>query len=319
MNSFGAKAGVQHTINRSIVMNGKGVHSDKAVSIILHPADANTGIQFQRITETGDRVDISALHSSVGATELCTIIGDPKGIFVATIEHLMAAIYAMGVDNLLIEIDGPETPVMDGSSIEFVDAMNEVGLMAQAARRQYIKIEETIRVEMGSSWAELRPCEKTRFDVEIDFEDRAIGRQRFMTDLDAKSFANDIARARTFGFMRDVKQLWAAGYALGSTLDNSVVIGEEGIVNPEGLRFKDEFVRHKLLDAVGDLALMGSPFLGEYRSYRGGHKLNFMMVKALFEQKGAWSYVKMPTVPQGSPAYREMANEPAVALSPAKT
>lgn len=319
MAKVAARANVQHTLGTSVSLDGKGVHSDQPVSITLHPAETDYGVRFAVLSNNGEEQEIPAVHTSVGATELCTIIGDPRGTFVATIEHLMAALRALGVDNVRIEIDGAEAPVMDGSSIAFVDAIREAGLLAQAARRTYIKIEKPIRVEMGRSYGELRPYDGCRLDVEIDFENPVIGCQRFECELTAETFVNSIARARTFGFMRDVEKLWAAGYALGSSLENSVVIGEDGVVNPEGLRYRDEFVRHKLLDAIGDLALAGAPIIGEFRSYRGGHKLNFLVLKALFENQDAWSYVRLPGKAPAGAGYGEIAAEPAIALSPAKT
>lgn len=286
------RVAVQHTVCGPVTFNGKGVHSNLPVSMTICPADANTGIVFVRTAPDGSEVEIPAIHSSVGATELCTIIGDPRGIFVATIEHLMAALRALGIDNARIEIDGAEVPVLDGSSHDFVAGLLKTGLMAQAARRRFIRVERPVRVDMGASFGEFTPHDGCFFDVEIDFDDPTIGRQRYSLELTPDSFAKEIARARTFGFMRDVEKLWEAGYALGSSFDNSVVISDDGVVNPEGLRFGDEFVRHKLLDAVGDLALSGLPILGAYRSYRGGHKLNAMVLKALVSDKTAWSYVE---------------------------
>lgn len=284
------KKSVQHTVNGAVAFKGKGVHSNKVVSVTVQPSPANTGIYFVRQDAQGSDVEIAATYEAVGATDLCTLIGDPKGVYVATIEHLMAALRALGVDNARIEIDGCEVPVMDGSSHEFVAGIVEAGLMPQTAPRRYIRIEKPVRVDMGASFGELTPYEGCYFDVEIDFDNPIIGRQRFAAEITADNFVADIASARTFGFMSDVEKLWKAGYALGSSLENSVVIGNAGIINPDGLRFRDEFVRHKLLDAVGDLALSGAPILGAYKSYRGGHKLNFMVLKALFENRDAWSF-----------------------------
>lgn len=309
------KKTVQHTLNAPITFKGKGVHSNLPVSMTLHPSGANTGVYFVRCDADGTEVEISATHDSVGATELCTIIGNPKGIFVATIEHLMAALRALCVDNVRIDIDGAEVPVMDGSSHDFVTSITEVGLMPQTARRQYIRIEKPIRVDMGASHAELTPYDGCYFDVEIDFSDPTIGRQRFAADITSDAFTSEISRARTFGFMRDVEKLWELGYALGSSLENSVVIGEEGIVNQGGLRYTDEFVRHKLLDAIGDLALSGAPILGAYKSYRGGHKLNSLMLEALFENKDSWSFVESVGVAATGASHGVMSGQAAV-LSP---
>ena len=281
----------------------------------LHPSSANTGIHFVRCDADGREIEIPAIYESVTATMLCTIIGDPNGAFVATIEHLMAALRAMCVDNVRIEIDGAEVPVMDGSAHDFVTSIAEVGLMPQTARRQYIRIEKPIRVDMDESFAELTPYDGSHFDVEIDFSDPAIGRQRFTTDMTPEIFESEISRARTFGFLKDVEKLWELGYALGSSFENSVVIGDDGVVNQDGLRFGDEFVRHKLLDAVGDLALSGAPILGSYRSYRGGHRVNSLMLKALFENTDSWSYVESaPSVAAG--ASHAVMPEASAALSP---
>lgn len=316
LKSLHLKKGVQHTLAQPVTFQGKGVHSNQPVEMTLSPASANEGIRFFRIDDNGLETEIRAVYDCVGATELCTIIGNPETVSVATIEHLMAALNALSVDNVRIDIDGAEVPVMDGSASEFLTALSEAGLIAQAARRRYIRIDKPIRVDNGTSFAELTPHDGRQFDVEIDFEDPTIGRQRFMCELNAETFAREIARARTFGFMRDVEKLWEAGYALGSSFNNSVVIGDNGVANPEGLRFADEFVRHKLLDAVGDLALSGAPIWGAYRSYKGGHKLNFMMLKELFNNRDAWSYVDF-SVPASSGSKRmEIAVEPAIALAP---
>ena len=315
---FTINPSVQHTISQSISFDGKGVHGNQAVNMTLNPAPANTGIVFVRTTGEGRSIEIKARHDFVGSTELCTIIGDPNDLFVATIEHLMAALAALSVDNVIIDITGSEVPVMDGSSSVFIEEICEAGLIAQTARRKYIKIENPIRVEMNGSWAEFQPYDGCEFDVEIDFDNPAIGNQRFITELTGDQFSREISRARTFGFMKDVENLWRAGYALGSSFENSVVIGDKGIMNPEGLRFDDEFVRHKLLDAVGDLALAGAPILGRYRSYRGGHKLNYLMVKALFERQDCWSYHEFARPGFTVAPRTNIVVEPAVALAPSK-
>jgi len=186
-------------------------------------------------------------------------------------------------------------PIMDGSSQVFVEAIDQVGLDRLGRRRRSIRVLKPVRVELGRAWAELRPYERGfRLDVEIDFDTPLIGRQRKALDLSPESFRRELARARTFGFVKDVEQLWKHGLALGSSLENSVALGDDRILNPEGLRFPDEFARHKALDAVGDLALSGAPLLGKYRSYCGGHKLNFMMLEALFADSSAWAYVDAP-------------------------
>ena len=260
----------------------------------LHPADADTGILFNvTCPKSGKSADLPANLNTVGATDLCTVLGEFGGVCAATIEHLMAALRALNVDNVIVEMDGLEVPVMDGSSAVFVDAIRSVGLVSLQASRCYIRVKKPVRVEMGTSWGEFVPYEGTRYEVEIDFECPTIGRQSFHGDLTEDLFYSELSRARTFGFMKDVENLWAAGFALGSSLENSVVIGDDDkVINPEGLRYKDEFVRHKTLDAIGDLALAGAPIIGCYRSYRGGHKLNSLVLQKLLSDTDAFDFAQ---------------------------
>jgi len=206
----------------------------------------------------------------------------------------MAALTGMGVDNVLVEIDGPEVPVMDGSSVAFVEAIRQVGTKSLSASRRYIEVLKPIRIEQGQSHATLSPHEGTYFDTTIEFDTNLIGVQQIELELTPVSFANELARARTFGRVEDVEKLWALGYARGSSLENSVAIAGDRVLNQEGTRWPDEFVRHKALDAVGDLALAGYPILGAYRSHRGGHKVNALMVQALMEDRTAWRIVEEP-------------------------
>jgi UDP-3-O-[3-hydroxymyristoyl] N-acetylglucosamine deacetylase len=302
----------QTTIRTAISLSGVGVHSGDAVKVTLHPAEANHGIAFLRTGLSGDRDRlIDARHLSVTATELCTVIGDRESGAVATIEHLMAALLGLGVDNVLVEIDGPEVPIMDGSAAPFVDAIDHVGIVPVEAGRRYLKVLKPVRVMQGKAFAELLPNERNfRLEVEIDFASCVIGRQRKGLDLNATNFRRDISRARTFGFMRDVEKLWSAGFALGASLENTVAIGEDGIINPEGLRYADEFVRHKLLDAIGDLSLAGFPLLGTYRSYCGGHRLNFAVLEALFSNRSNYAIVDVGT--RRETGYAEIGNNIAV-------
>ncbi len=296
--------GYQNTLAGCISLSGVGVHSGKPVSITLHPADADTGIIFQR-TDVPDaqQTDIPALISSIGATDLCTVLGRPAGVHVMTVEHLMAALVALHVDNVLVEVDSAEIPVMDGSSEVFVEAIDKVGLTRQSSPRRCLRVLREVRFEMGPCWGVFSPHETPRFEVEIDFEEEIIGRQKFESNMTPKVFRRELSRARTFGFMKDVERYWAAGFALGSSLENSVVICDDNkIINPEGLRYKDEFVRHKTLDAVGDLALAGAQILGCYRSYRGGHKLNAMAVQALLADPANYEWTNVEQV--GQPALR---------------
>jgi UDP-3-O-[3-hydroxymyristoyl] N-acetylglucosamine deacetylase len=236
---------------------------------------------------------IDARHLSVTATELCTVVGECESGAVATIEHLMSALYGLGIDNVLVEIDGPEMPILDGSALPFVKAIDAVGTVSSGAKRRWIKVLRTVRVEVERSFAELRPIDRGfRLDVEIDFESPVIGRSRKAMDLTPASYRREIAPARTFGMMRDVERYWKAGFALGASLENTVAVGETAVVNPEGLRFADEFVRHKFLDAVGDLALAGLPIQGAYRSYCGGHSMNVAIIDALFADRANYTILE---------------------------
>ena len=278
----------QTTLKSRVTLSGVGVHSGKPVAIHFAPADADTGVVFQ----VADR-EFRAIVSEVGATDLCTLLGDPAGHHVATIEHLMAALFGLGIDNLVIEVEGAEIPILDGSAAQFVEAIDMAGIEVQGVKRRYIRVLKPVRIESGASWAEFRPYGGTRFEVEIDFESPAIGRQSFASDINDDIFRREISRARTFGFMKDVERLWAAGYALGSSLENSVVIGDDNhIINMEGLRFSNEFVRHKTLDAMGDLALAGARFIGCFRSYRGGHRLNAAALRRLLSDRSAFEVVE---------------------------
>ncbi|WP_163268100.1 UDP-3-O-acyl-N-acetylglucosamine deacetylase [Chelativorans alearense] len=304
----------QTTLKSRFSLSGIGVHSGKAVTVHFSPAEPDTGIVFQRVDEEASGRVIRALAAEVGETDLCTGLGDPAGDHVATVEHLMAALSAMGIDNVAIEIDGGEVPIMDGSASAFVEAFQQAGIETLAKKRRYIRIVKPVRIDIGSSWAEFRPHDGTRFEIEIDFDSPAIGRQSLSVDLNAEVFAREVARARTFGFIKDVERLWAAGYALGSSLENSVVIGEDHrVINMEGLRYKDEFVRHKMLDAVGDLALAGARFIGCFRSYRGGHRLNATALRHLLTDRSAFEIVETARRERGRGAEMVAVNAPVYA------
>ncbi len=299
--------GFQTTISSPVTIAGTGVHSGAPVSITFNPAEADSGIVFQRQFADGTVSEYRAVSSQVGNTDLCTVLGFSPATSIATVEHVMAALYALGLDNTLIEVSGAEMPIMDGSSAPFIDAIDEVGLVPLAVKRRYIRIVKPVRVEAGASWAEFSPYDGTRFEVEIDFDCPLIGRQSWKGDLTPATFRSELSRARTFGFIRDVERLWAAGLALGSSLENSVVISDDNtVINVEGLRYaKDEFVRHKTLDAVGDLALAGAPFIGCYRSYRGGHKMNAHALKALLSDRSAYEVVEA-AAPRSRAGQREL-------------
>lgn len=283
----------QATIGAPVTLSGVGVHSGKTVHLHLHPAQADHGIVFLRtgLPHSQDRL-IEAKLASVTATELCTVIGEQASGAVATIEHLMSALCGIGVDNLLIEIDGAEVPILDGSSKPFVEAIDEVGLVRSRAPRKYLKVLKPVRVQRGIATAELLPNPHGfRLDVAIDFQNPIIGKQRKVLDLSPATYRDEIALARTFGFIGDVEKLWKAGFALGASLDNTVAIGEDRVMNPEGLRFADEFVRHKMLDAIGDLSLGGYPLLATYKSFCSGHRLNVAALEELLSDRANYAIV----------------------------
>jgi UDP-3-O-[3-hydroxymyristoyl] N-acetylglucosamine deacetylase len=291
------KAVRQTTLRDQIAISGVGVHSGVPVTLTIYPADADTGIVFGRSDEQGREREVRADYRSVTATELATVLGDHSGLLCSTAEHILAALRGLGVDNAFVELDGPEVPIMDGSAAPFVAAIDQVGIVSLNAPRRYIKVLKPVRVAKGEAFGELSPYSSGfRLEVEINFDNPLIGRQSIATDVDPDTFRRELSRARTFGFMKDVSALWAAGKALGAGLENTVVMSENRVMNAEGLRFPDEFVRHKALDALGDLALAGAPLLGRYRSVRGGHKMNHAVLTALMSDPTAWTMVEAEPV-----------------------
>jgi UDP-3-O-[3-hydroxymyristoyl] N-acetylglucosamine deacetylase len=289
------KGAKQTTLRDHTAVFGVGVHSGLSATLTLHPADADSGITFLR-TATADRPEreIRADVRAVTATEFATVLGDSSGPLCSTAEHVLAALRGLGVDNAVVEIDGSEVPIMDGSAEPFVAAIDQAGITTLNAPRRCIEVLKPIRVVKGDGIGELRPyAHGFRVEAEIEFSNQLIGRQSFALDLDPASFRREIAKARTFGFMRDVAKLWGAGYALGASFENTLVVTDDRVLNPAGLRYPDEFVRHKVLDAVGDLALAGAPLLGAYRSVRGGHRLNYAVLSALMADPAAWRLIDM--------------------------
>jgi UDP-3-O-[3-hydroxymyristoyl] N-acetylglucosamine deacetylase len=282
----------QTTLRSQATVTGVGVHSGLPVSLTLGPAPVDAGFIFVRTgLDDADR-EVPAVAESVIATDLATVLGDHEGPLVSTAEHVLAALRGMAVDNAIIEVDGPEVPIMDGSAAAFVAAIDQAGIVTQSAARRFIQVLKPVRVAIGDSYGELRPhAGGFRVEAEIDFANPVIGRQNYSIDLNPESFRREISRARTFGFMNDTARLWSAGFALGASFENSVVFDEDRLLNPEGLRHSDECVRHKVLDAVGDLALVGLPLLGAFRSVRGGHKLNHAVLTALLADRSAWRVV----------------------------
>jgi UDP-3-O-[3-hydroxymyristoyl] N-acetylglucosamine deacetylase len=287
------KAGCQTTLRDDVSISGIGVHSGLRVTLTLHPADANTGIVFVRPGDDGYEREVRADVRAVMATEFATVLGDSVGPFVSTAEHVLAALRGLGVDNVIVELDGAEVPILDGSAEAFVEAIDRVGLVSQSAPRRYIQVLKPISVTKDGALGELRPYARgLRVEAVIDFDHPVIGRQALNVDISPATFRRDISRARTFGFLSDVAKLWSAGYALGASFDNTIVLTEDRLLNSEGLRAPDEFVRHKVLDAVGDMALAGAPLLAAYKTVRGGHRLNYAVLSALMADTSAWRVVE---------------------------
>jgi UDP-3-O-[3-hydroxymyristoyl] N-acetylglucosamine deacetylase len=281
----------QQTISRPVVCAGVGVHSGARARIVMKPAAAGTGIRFRRMDIEGCE-DIIARGDFVTEVQLGTTLTNEAGQSVATVEHLLAACAGVGVDNLIIEIDGPEVPIMDGSSSVYCELMMAAGLREQRALRRRIRILEEVEVTDGIKTARLSPSADNYLSIhaKIEFESRAIGTQQMSLRMLPGMFARDIAFARTFGFAQDVEKLKSMGLARGGSLDNAVVLDGDSIVNPEGLRASDEFVRHKILDAVGDLMLAGAPIAGVYEARQPGHALNNKLVRALIDAPDAWCW-----------------------------
>ena len=281
---------MQTTLNKSIQITDIGLHSGHDVTMTLHPADVNHGIVFKRVDVTGKDNIIPALWNYVVDTRLCTMIGNKDGVSIGTIEHLMAALRGCNVDNVLVELNGPEVPVMDGSSQPFVDLIEETGTTTQDTPRRMIKVLKEVSVEQDGKHVSLKPSNGSVFAGEIDFNHPEIGRQDMEIQLVNGNFKHDLANCRTFGFLHEVEYMRKNGLALGGSLDNAIVLDEKTVMNIEGLRRKDEFIRHKLLDAIGDLYLAGAQIIGSYDSSKPGHALNNAILHALFADPSNWTY-----------------------------
>jgi len=275
----------------------------------LHPADAETGIIFQRSDMAGETGAIAASWQNVVDTRMATTLGNSVGARVATVEHLMAALAGCGIDNAIVEIDGPEVPVMDGSSAPFVFLVECAGVRLQEAPRLAIKIDQTIAVGDERKYLSIRPDSAFSVSFEIDFDDSPMTQQQLSLRLVNGTFKTEIARARTFGFAHEVDALRQAGLARGGSLDNAVVINGNKVLNGDGLRYRDEFVRHKILDCVGDLYLAGAPIIGAVDALRSGHALNSNLLHILFNNPDAWSYVEMTDALVPGTSYREVSME----------
>ena len=281
----------QRTLRTAAGLSGVGLHSGASVALRLSPAAPDTGVRFRRLDVRGRNPEILARWDAVSDTTLCTTIANEDGVSVATVEHLMAALAGAGVDNVLVELDGPETPVADGSSAPFLELLDQAGLIDQAAPRRAVRVLKRVEARDASgAWCALEPADAFSIQFEIDFQSRAVGRRQASFDLAAEgAFGRELAAARTFGFERDVLRLREMGLARGGSLDNAVVIGaDDRVLNADGLRFEDECIRHKALDSVGDLYLAGAPIVGRFVGVRSGHALNNRLLRALFADAAAW-------------------------------
>lgn len=288
----------QRTLAGEISFAGYGVHSAQPVTLTIGPAAADSGHLIRRDLGGGLLTQAVAVHHSrVSRTTLCTTLDLGDSVNVATVEHVVSALSGMGVDNALITLDAPECPIMDGSAHPFAEAILGCGLEIQPAQKKFVKVLRAVTVRNNDAFAALEPYNGRAFDLEIDFDSKVIGRQRMIFDWTPRRYFEDVSRARTFGFVRDAKILRQAGYALGSSLDNSITLHEDKILNPGGLRYEDEFVRHKLLDAVGDLSLAGLPIWGRFRSYKGGHALNAHVLAGLFSSEANYEIVGAEDLP----------------------
>lgn len=280
----------QRTLQRAASIEGVGLHSGQPVTLRLIPAPADHGLVFVR-TDLADKPAIPVRSEYVVDTSLATTLGHGKAR-VATVEHLLAALSGLGIDNLRIEIDGPEVPIVDGSAEPFARLISDVGIRTQEEFKQFIVIKRSVTVVDGDKHATFSPSRRFRIDCTIDFKHPLISDQQFTLEFSDHSFVREVARARTFGFLRDVDRLRQMGLARGGSLDNAVVVDDFSILNPEGLRFPDEFVRHKLLDALGDVALLGKPVIGAMTAYKTGHALNQRLVAKVLSDPQNYEVVR---------------------------
>ncbi|WP_215490498.1 UDP-3-O-acyl-N-acetylglucosamine deacetylase [Azospirillum sp. B4] len=287
----------QQTLKAPINCTGVGLHSGLPVAMTMRPAPANTGIVFRRLDllrggATEAHATIPARWDAVVDTRLCTVVGNASGATVGTVEHVMSALRGCGIDNLFIDLDGAEVPIMDGSAAPFVFLIECAGITPQAAARRIIRVLRPVSVVEGEKVATLTPASGSSFAFEIDFASAAVRRQEGFVRLEADSFKDEVAEARTFGFLQEVDMLRRAGLARGGSMDNAIVIDGDRVLNEGGLRFDDEFVRHKILDAVGDLYMAGYAIVGHYSGVRSGHALNNKLLHALFADASAYEVVE---------------------------
>ncbi len=282
---------LQHTLARNVVLEGGGLHSGAPVRMVVQPAEPGAGVVFERLDVTAGDRRVPATARAVTTTQLGTNITNAEGVSIATVEHFLAACFGLELDNLHVQLDGPELPILDGSSRPFCEALAAGGRQGQSAPRERIRILKPVEVREGSKFARFSPGEGFAVDVTIDFASRAIGRQHIVLDLTPEAFVTQIAPARTFGFAQDIEKLHAMGLARGGGLHNAIVVDGDNILTPDGLQWPDEFVRHKVLDVVGDLFLAGRPIEGRYDAHAPGHALNNRLLRAVLEDPAAFERI----------------------------
>lgn len=280
----------QRTLKSSINCTGVGLHSGNKISMTMKPAPVNSGVVFRRTDISGAGAVIPARWDHVVDTRLCSVLGNADGITVGTVEHVMAALAGCGIDNVEIEINGAEVPIMDGSSEPFVFLIECAGIVEQDAPRRVIRVLKRVEVSYGSGHVAISPCDTQIIDFEIDFDSSVVNRQEMSLKVVNGAFRKELSKARTFGFLHEVEALWEAGLAKGGSLDNAIVVGHDGIMNEDGLRYDDEFVRHKVLDAIGDLYLAGAPIIGRFEGVCSGHAANNKLLRTLLADESAWTW-----------------------------
>ena len=300
----------QRTLKNMIRATGVGLHTGEKVYLTLRPAAANTGIVFRR-TDLGSPVEIQADPYAVGDTRLSSCL-DKGGVRVSTVEHLMSAFAGLGVDNAYVDVTAPEVPIMDGSAGPFVFLLQSAGIEEQNAAKKFIRILQTVEAKDGDKWVRFEPHNGFKLDLRIDFDhpvfDRA--RQSVCVDFSTTSYVKEVSRARTFGFMQDVESMRSQGLALGGSLGNAIVMDEYRVLNSDGLRYDDEFVKHKVLDAIGDLYLLGHPLIGAFIGYKSGHAINNLLLRRLLEQRQAWEFATFERA-EDAPAFLAWQPQPA--------
>lgn len=300
----------QRTLKNSIRATGVGLHTGAKVYLTLHPADPNTGIRFRRV-DLDQPITIQASPSNVGETVLSTtLVAD--NIKISTIEHLLSAFAGLGIDNALIDVSAAEVPIMDGSAGPFVFLLQSAGIQEQDVPKQYLRIKKSVRVEDGDKWAAFEPFDGFKVTFTIDFEHPAFAEHLRTATMDFSSttFVKEVSRARTFGFMKDIDMLRRNNLALGGSLDNAIVVDDAKILNEDGLRYADEFVKHKILDAIGDLYLLGHSLIGEFTGYKSGHGLNNQLLRTLLEDKEAWEMVTFENESEAPISFMRSAEAP---------